>query len=113
MIEFGYRCNCGKLNATKSLNIPYNVQGIGIIDNDKISATKNYAGAVPYTNAFFGRASGSLLLDNVQCRGSEDNVLNCSRNPVGVLHSSCDHGDDVGVQCPGKNIVTVAVINQK
>ena len=61
-----------------------------------------YSGAVPYTNAFFGQAKGSLLVDNVQCEGSEGNILNCSRNAVGVLHSYCDHGDDVGVLCPGK-----------
>ena len=60
------------------------------------------SGAIPYTNAFFGPTRGSLLIDNVQCRGSEDNILNCSRNPIGVLHSYCDHNDDVGIQCPGK-----------
>lgn len=61
-----------------------------------------HSGAVPYTNAFFGPARGPLLIDNVQCRGSEDNILNCSRHPIGVLQSYCDHNDDVGVQCPGR-----------
>ena len=60
-----------------------------------------YSG-IPYTNAYFGRARGPLLVDNVQCQGSEANILNCSRNAVGVLRSYCDHGDDVGVQCPGQ-----------
>ena len=61
-------------------------------------------GAIPHSNAYFGRATGALLVDNVRCQGTEENLLDCSRNTVGVLHTYCDHYDDVGVQCPRKSL---------
>ena len=61
-------------------------------------------GAIPHLNAYFGRATGALLVDNVRCRGTEENLLDCSRNAVGVVSTYCDHSDDVGVQCPRKSV---------
>ena len=71
-------------------------------------------GAIPYSNSFFGKATGVFLVDNVRCQGTEENLLDCSRNAVGVINTYCDHSDDVGVQCPRKYVhetVTVYVIN--
>ena len=61
-------------------------------------------GAIPYSNAYFGRATGALLVDNIRCQGTEENLLDCPKNAVGVLHSYCDHYDDVGVHCPRKSL---------
>ena len=61
-------------------------------------------GAIPHLNAYFGRATGVFLVDNVQCQGTEENLLDCSRNAVGVVNTYCDHSDDVGVQCPRKSV---------
>ena len=44
---------------------------------------------------------GPILLDDVQCRGSEVNLLYCYNNGVG--NSNCNHEKDAGVFClPGK-----------
>ena len=48
-------------------------------------------------NAFFGRGSGSIFLDNVQCTGTEDTLIDCSHSSLGS--SSCGHNDDVSVFC--------------
>ena len=55
------------------------------------------AGAVARTNAFYGAGTGSIFLDNVQCRGNELFLSNCSNNGVGV--HNCVHNEDAGVRC--------------
>ena len=54
-------------------------------------------GAVVRAQAFFGRGSGSIVLDNVACTGSEPTLLTCRSNPIGI--NNCDHSEDVGVVC--------------
>jgi len=55
--------------------------------------------AVPLRGAYFGRGSGSILLDNVVCSGTESSLLQCSTNPIG--QHNCDHSEDAGVRCEG------------
>ena len=52
----------------------------------------------PDVNALkgFGGGSGSIVLDNVQCRGSEASLSNCHARS---WHIYCDHSDDAGVRC--------------
>ena len=45
----------------------------------------------------FGGGSGSIVLDNVQCTGSEASLSNC---PALSQHN-CDHHKDAGVRCHG------------
>lgn len=52
--------------------------------------------AIPRTNAFFGRGTGSILLDRVNCRGNETRLVNCSSFPPDIFDS---HFEDAGVQC--------------
>ena len=47
------------------------------------------------SQAYFGRGSGPILMDDVSCTGSELNIGLCAR---GVGHN-CGHSEDVGVVC--------------
>ena len=55
--------------------------------------------SVAVQGAFFGSGSGSIILDNVLCRGSESSLLECNTNPIG--QHNCDHSEDAGVRCNG------------
>ncbi|PIK47663.1 Deleted in malignant brain tumors 1 protein [Apostichopus japonicus] len=45
--------------------------------------------------AFFGLGTGEILLDNVECLGSEGNLLECSYESK----ANCGHREDAGVVC--------------
>ena len=47
-------------------------------------------------NANFGQGTGSIVLRNVQCAGTEARLADC---PVGTTSISCSHSDDAGVRC--------------
>ena len=47
----------------------------------------------------YGSGNGSILLDNVVCTGTEDNLLHCAHNPL--FENNCDHSEDAAVVCGG------------
>ncbi|KGL74288.1 Deleted in malignant brain tumors 1 protein, partial [Tinamus guttatus] len=47
--------------------------------------------------AHFGKGSGRIWLDNVQCTGTEAALSECQARPWGI--HNCDHGEDAGVVC--------------
>lgn len=58
-----------------------------------------YVGAdnVFYDGNKFGEGVGDILLNLVQCEGTEQDLLDC---PQGVTDGPpCDHSEDVGVEC--------------
>ena len=48
-------------------------------------------------SAQFGRGSGIILLDNVQCTFGKTNLFDCQHN--GFEYENCDHSEDAGVRC--------------
>ena len=62
-----------------------------------------FTGSTPYYNAYFGRGTGPILLDDLLCTGSEARLIDCPRSfSQGIgTYDSCwyRHGDDAGVRC--------------
>lgn len=56
--------------------------------------------AVPVRSAFFGQGTGTILLDDLSCTGTEQTLLNCT-NGNRLSSSNCDHSEDAGVKCQG------------
>jgi len=57
-------------------------------------------GAVARTQAYFGAGTGQILLDNVQCSGSEGRLIDCTF----VTMHNCNHGEDAGVTCAAQRM---------
>ena len=55
-------------------------------------------------SAYFGPGLGVIILDDVQCSGSESNIVDCPHN--GFRNHDCDHYEDTSVVCtdPGMQI---------
>ena len=56
-------------------------------------------GIMVHDRAHYGSGSGEILLDNVQCSGTEASLFECRHNGIGV--DNCTHHEDVGVECQG------------
>ena len=54
-------------------------------------------GSKPTRDAFFGQGTGDIILDNVQCTGNEQRLIECTSS----ADLNCDHSEDAGVQCEG------------
>ena len=55
-----------------------------------------YSGATAFNEAHFGAGTGDILLNNVQCTGSELRLVDCLSDLSGIM---CNHSRDVGVRC--------------
>nr|QBA18368.1 VIgL family SRCR-related protein [Littorina littorea] len=57
------------------------------------------AGAVAKPKAAFGHGTGPIVLDDIKCTGSEQDIRFCPASPFGT--HNCAHGEDAGVICAG------------
>ena len=53
--------------------------------------------AQAHPRAYFGQGSGEILLDNLNCTGTERSLLQCAHNGLPV--HNCRHSEDAGVTC--------------
>uniref|UniRef100_A0A6J0USU5 Scavenger receptor cysteine-rich domain-containing protein DMBT1-like n=1 Tax=Pogona vitticeps TaxID=103695 RepID=A0A6J0USU5_9SAUR len=58
--------------------------------------------------AHFGRGSGPIWMDDVNCKGTEDAIQECAANTQGS--NNCNHGQDAGVVCGASMTLNVANI---
>ncbi|XP_039543054.1 deleted in malignant brain tumors 1 protein-like [Pimephales promelas] len=54
-----------------------------------------------HSNAYFGRGSDPILLDDVKCTGSESSLTQCAHSPI----HDCRHQEDAGVICLAMRLV--------
>ena len=47
----------------------------------------------------FGGGNGSIILDNVECSGDEERLIDCASNGIGYHDCYDDHSEDAGVIC--------------
>ena len=60
-----------------------------------------YIGGSVKKSAYFGEGSGLILLDDVNCIGSEKTIFACFHRDFG--EHDCKHYEDVGVVCYGES----------
>ena len=54
-------------------------------------------GVIARKTAYYGQGAGSIRLDNVECSGTEQNLIDCPH----ITNHNCAHSKDAGVDCPG------------
>ena len=69
----------------------------GIEDADVVCRQLGYPKAQSYGTGLFGAGSDPTWLDNLDCRGDERFLVNCTHNGWGV--ENCGHSEDVSVVC--------------
>ena len=61
---------------------------------------------VPRAGAYYGQGTVPVFFDSLSCKGSENQVTQCSF----TTGTSCAHSQDVGVQCVGMLTKCVCLI---
>jgi hypothetical protein len=62
-------------------------------------------GALAKGSAYFGRGTGQIWLDDMNCMGNETDLAYCGHRGWG--NTNCNHGEDVSVICMGKFTIIV------
>ena len=58
--------------------------------------------------AKYGSGSGQIWLDDVNCKGSETSINECSHRGFGS--HNCGHGEDIGVVCTRSKLLTNSIV---
>ena len=53
-------------------------------------------GAQAHRRARYGRGTGNIWLDNMECTGTESRLIDCPHDPN---TDDCNHFEDAGVTC--------------
>ena len=57
-------------------------------------------GARAFSGSHYGPGNGPVYLDDINCIGSEDSLVNCSRRLFGDISTNCKtHLEDASVLC--------------
>ena len=56
---------------------------------------------IPTRKAYFGEGNGPIHLTNAQCTSDNTELIHCDIDNTGM--NNCDHSEDAGVICYGKN----------
>lgn len=59
--------------------------------------TLNRENAIPKSSAHFGRGRDPIWMDDVLCEGTERDLFDCKKSPMG--RHNCGHSEDAGVTC--------------
>ena len=81
-------------------------------DGSVVCRQLGYIGVNNYSSSAgtFGAGEGPIWLDDVQCTGSEESILNCTHRGFG--EHNCNHEEDVGITC-GKLSISQHNYSQK
>ena len=60
--------------------------------------------AVRRSATIYGEGSGNILLDDLDCNGAEDSLLDCQADMRNISSHDCTHSEDAGVRCGGNYI---------
>ncbi len=60
-----------------------------------------------HAKSFGGDSSLPILLDDLKCKGTEENILYCQQTRVGA--HDCTHKEDAGVQCKEGKLIYYAL----
>ena len=71
---------------------------LDLADGNVICRQLGYSGASSvYHGAHYGQGTGTILLDDTGCSGSESFIWDCSH--LGWTNHNCGHGEDSSVDC--------------
>ena len=59
--------------------------------------TITYTAAEALLNAAFGEGTGAIVMDDVNCLGSESQLASCPN--TSTISGNCNHAHDAGARC--------------
>ena len=66
-------------------------------DAEVVCRALDMTGGEALSYAYFGQGSGPILLDSVECDGTESSLTDCRHDGWGI--NDCTHSEDAGVRC--------------